>query len=533
MRRSREQVGVALKSAASMSRPVGLALSASLVVIILLAPACLFRDTLRTNRLHSDDFAYLAASRSLDRMAENLFQPHNTHVVPAWRVLTWAVMSAAGSLFHLPRTLMLVAYGALVLTMLSTGLLVRRETGKDWLACAAMMALGTTSVMRSSATWYSSGQTLWAALGVLWMLLWLQAWRTRGGAWRLAAAAAMAWLAGAFWTIGHAAGPVGTAYLWLDERRRARPAAVVPLVATVLSIALAWSLGGRNIDARISFHGRSQNEAADARAGITHTLQSIPEHLVFENLGLEVETTPLQGAALSFVLIGLWVTTWRHGGRPTPMECAGATLLLLAYLVEWTFRGYLPFSSLRGVVPWYDTIPHVGFVLLLAGCADRLSRTSERPPSARAQRLTRRQALALLIALFGMAAVHTRRVETLFMRSVPALNAAESDVYRTHELQLARARYLAEEFASRQRQNLARLDQAQALARRLGVGRAQIAEVFGRIDALELPPVYDALGLLDLPWDGNDVGSAQAREALRGLLAASQPPQAPLRQPAP
>ena len=48
-----------------------------------------------------------------------------------------------------------------------------------------------------------------------------------------------------------------------------------------------------------------------------------------------------------------------------PLECTGLALVLGAYLVEWTVRGYLPFRSLRTInlgmiVPWYDVVPQIG-----------------------------------------------------------------------------------------------------------------------------------------------------------------------------
>ena len=39
-------------------------------------------------RLYSDDVAYMAGSRTWERTVSNLFVPHNTHIVPAWRLVT-------------------------------------------------------------------------------------------------------------------------------------------------------------------------------------------------------------------------------------------------------------------------------------------------------------------------------------------------------------------------------------------------------------------------------------------------------------
>jgi hypothetical protein len=488
----------------------------------------LFREPLETYRLHSDDFEYLSASRTLDRALTNLFRPHNTHIVPVWRVLTWAVVKSAGELANLQRVLSIVAFAALVLVGIGVMGLIARETGRPWLGFAALIGVGTTSVIKSSATWYSSGQTLWAALMILLMLLALQRWRIRGGWLALLLASVAAWAAGGFWTIGHAAGPTGFAYLWADGRRRARWAALVPLTATVFSIALSLAMGGRGIDARISFHGRTEREAASFSAGTSHTMQAIPENLVLQNLGLEGTTTPAQGALLVTLLLLAWVASWWGFGHPNALECAGGTLALTAYVVEWTFRGYLPFSSLRGIVPWYDTIPHVGMVLFGSGWLARLLKMPLiSQGGTHVIRLTFFQMIMLLLFQVWLVGLHAPRVENLYITDVPPLSLDETSVFITREYRLARARYLAHEIAQAQHRDLARLDQANRVAKSLGIGRQQISEIFGRVEVLELPRVYDAIGLFDLPSRGRSLDPARVRAALGPYLQATPMPRIP------
>jgi hypothetical protein len=490
--------------------------------------AWLFREPLMTYRLHSDDFEYLSAARSFDRLMANLFRAHNTHIVPAWRVLCWLAMRVAGRLANLQPVLASFAFLTLIVVALATRKLVSRETGRSWMGMAALIALGTTSVVKSSATWFSSGQTLWAALFILTMLLSLQAWRIRGGWHRLLFAALAAWTAGAFWTIGHAAGPVGAIYLWCDGRRRSRALACVPLFATFVSIAIALVCGGRFINAKISFHGRSEREAVNMISGASHTLQAIPENLLIQNLGIECETSEQQGLLLSCALLSVWIWSWTRWGRPRSLECAGALLVTSAYLVEWSFRGYLPFSSLRGIVPWYDTIPHVGAVLAGFGALDRVLGGVSRPVSSRSiLRLRGAEALGLLAFQLLLLVLHTPRVEALFIGDVPKMTHTEARVFLTHDLRLFRARYLAGEFARLQRLDLARLDRVSDIGHRLGIGRDAIGQAIGRVDLLELPDVYDGLGLLDLPAVGEHKEPNQIRQTLGPLLQASTPPRIP------
>jgi hypothetical protein len=410
------------------------------------------------------------------------------------------------------------------------------------------------------------------------MLAAFQGWRRGGGAWRLVAGALAAWLAGAFWTIGHAAGPVGAVYLWADGRPRRRAAAAVPLFASVLAVVLALVLGGRQINAKISFHGRTSTQAVDPLMGISHTLQAIPENLVLGNLGLVAEATVLQDVALCLALAVVWAGTHTRrtaasdarfpiifsvyviaslgallviiartksltaahlvlppvffvlglivmSDRGSPLERAGAALVLLAYVGEWSFRGYLPFSSLRGIVPWYDSIPQIGAVLFLAGwLAGARPPLPVRSPGP----VTSKGAFGILLFELAMVLVHQPRVDGLFTERVPKMTAEKAKVFVTSDLQKARARDLAELMARRQRRHLARLDRAQAVARRLGIGREGIRLAFGRVDLPELPEVYDATPMLDLPWKGKENDPAVIRHALSEFFAMEPEPTVPV-----
>ncbi len=369
-------------------RPVGRLGVAILGIVIVSAPWLLFfdpiglpgrahlaRDPISIYRIYSDDFAYIAASRNLERTLSNLFVPHNTHIVPAWRVLTWALVAWAGSLEKIPEVLAEAAYGILVAVMLLMGRLVARETGRTGLGLAAMAAMGTTSVIAPSACWYSAGQTLWAGFGILAALWYAQCWRRSHSFAALILAGVSAMLAGWFWTIGHIAGPAAALYLWLDGRPKWRWGAFAPLAGSVLAVTLGMSLGGDKIDSTVSFHGRTTREAARPVEGFLHTAQAIPENLVLGNLGLTTKTTQTQGMTLTLVLTGIWfVQRIRQGGPRAfnPLECTGAAVVLGSYLVEWTVRGYFSFRLLRtinmgGIVPWYDTVPQIGAVLFVAG----------------------------------------------------------------------------------------------------------------------------------------------------------------------
>jgi hypothetical protein len=164
----------------AMRRPIGRWAALGLFVATAAAPWALFfdpiaftssghvvRDPLAIYRVYSDDFAYLAASRDLPRTIGNLFSPHNTHIVPAWRILTWMLSACAGSLERVPEVLAVASYAILIAVMILAGRLVARETASRVAGGAAAIGVGTTSLMLAPATWYSAGQPLWAGFATL------------------------------------------------------------------------------------------------------------------------------------------------------------------------------------------------------------------------------------------------------------------------------------------------------------------------------------------------------------------------------
>ena len=94
----------------SLSRPAGRFTVVLLALLIVVAPAWLFADSLRYYRVQGDDFAYVGSSRTFARAVDHLFMPHNAHIVPAWRLLTWVFVASAGSIANLPRVLGLATF---------------------------------------------------------------------------------------------------------------------------------------------------------------------------------------------------------------------------------------------------------------------------------------------------------------------------------------------------------------------------------------------------------------------------------------
>lgn len=496
---------------------------AALGIVILLAPLWLFIDSLRYYRVQGDDFAYIGASRTLGRTVDNLFVPHNAHIVPSWRLLTWGLVAWAGRLSELPRVLGIATFAVVPMVMLAVGVLVGRETRNTSVGLIAMAFAGITSVLKSPATWYSAGQTLWAGLGVLLTLLCLQSWRRSGGTWRLALGAICAVIAGGFWTIGHVAGPAGAAYLLADGRPRAWRVALVPLLASIVAVAVSFGLGASKIQVEIRFEGKDGDHAMNVWRGGSHTLQSISETLVIGNLGVAAETSAIQAGILSLAIIGLWLWTFRNGGRPTPLESAGGVILFVGYYVSWTFRSYYTWENLRGVVRWYDAIPHLGAVLFAAGWWSRVWQQDKN-----ASPMTWKGVLGVLALTFGLTLIHEPRSTRLFMDELPKMTADELNVFRIPELQRLRCLVYAEILQAREREHFLRLDRAEAVARRNGITRAAIKAAFGRVMTPGLPDAYDALEMLEVPERGASKDPRNVRELLAPLFEVTPEPPFPL-----
>ncbi len=349
-----------------LARPVWPVVTVLLAVLILRLPAFLLSDELEYFHLHGDDFAYLADCRLGEEPLAKLWEPHNAHVVPLFRLLTASLARGAGSAGMVPSLLGWATYACLVLVMLGAGHFVAWETRRMSLGLAAMVLIGVTTVMEPALTWYSAGQTLWAALAVVGMLVLLQWSRVRGSRFWLAMAAAPALAAPLLWSGGLVAGPVGWAYLRSTTDPRTRRAAWWPLGATVTGAGLILAFGWRGL--RDSLRSEAADSSGWTRAlwGVFHTAQAIPEALIARNLGLDVVTTASQAVVLCVALGLVWGWSRRWNARPSPMEASGALMVLLGFLLAYSFRGRFPFSSLRGL-GWYNTIPQVGAVLFVLG----------------------------------------------------------------------------------------------------------------------------------------------------------------------
>lgn len=507
-------------------RSAGWALTLVVVAALGIAPAWLMYDRLDGFSLKLDDFVYLAQSRTGQALREHLMTPHNAHVVPLFRLWTYGLVTANGGLTRLQDVFLFASYGVLIATMLATGVLVARETRNTAIGLAAMAGLGLSSVLEPAVSWYAAGQAIWAAFAVIVMLLALQSWKRGGRFGWLIAGGIAAFAAPLLWSGGYVAGPVGAAYLWVAGRTGPRRDWLVPLIAVLLTLVVVVALAGRQLARTETFGNTSPHRSLRPLNALIYTAQAIPEELVLHNLGLKVAVSGPQGLVLCLLVAAAWACTRGVPLRPTALEAAGAVMAVFGFLLVCTARSYEQrFDSLRGL-GWYSAIPQVGVILFAAGWwagRSALPGKSEgrlRPP-------TRNGLLAVVVFATVLIVLHKPLIESKLLASVYPPSADELKRFPTRYLQRLRAGYLAAEPAGRQQRFLARLDAIERIALKLGVGRAELRNNFGRVLGPGMPEQVldlDAFDLLVLPGSGRPVDPAVIRASLGDWVAVEPEP---------
>ncbi len=468
-------------------------LIAALAALILAAPAWLYWVELGEFWLWHDDFDYISQSHTWPTTVAHLLEPHNSHVVPIFRVWTFLLVSIARRLPNLQLVFAAATYVGLVAAMLAMGLVVGRETRMTAAGLSAMALLGISTVLHRVVTWYSAGQALWAGTAILLTVALAQAWSRKGGITRLVAVALSAFIAPAVWSGGLLAGPAAVAYLtFAKERRPVRPAlllTVVSLISALLVIALAW---GRIRESKIVWEPRLEVWPRPIQA-ILHTTQALVEACVCGNLGLEVATTERQAMALLFALIVFHAWSRRGAGRWNSLEATGATIAVGSCLLVYFFRGNMPYRELRAL-GWYHAIPQIGAILFAAGWWSAVCRAATPNP-----RITLAQAAAVLLLVVVFCWIHLPREELLVIRSAPALPPGEAERLPTTALLAGRAHYYKGEFHDRQYRALVRLERLDRMLSRLNASPESLRAAFGWVSFPGIPDEHigcDALSLL-------------------------------------
>jgi hypothetical protein len=477
-------------SSAQLDRPAGRLIGAALLGVLIAAPFWVLAPELRAFALLGDDFAYIEDARVWSVTWRRLLEPHNTHVVPSFRLWTFALVSAAGRLANYQRVFAAGSYLGLVAAMIAVGWLTALETRQAVVSRAAMAVLGISTVSHVAVKWYSAGQALWAGTGVVATLLLARAWAIKGGRRRLFLAALMAGAAPAFWTAGLVSGPAAIAYLRAKVGSRARGPAIALAATTIGFLVLLLVLARRRIsEPAIVWEQHPELWPRPVQA-VLHTAQAIIEGLVLGNLGLDVVTTPYQAVALLAGLAAIWAWSHRGRGGASPLEAAGAVTAVGSLLVVFGFRGNIPYGSLRELT-WYPLVAQVGAVLFTAGWWSTLQPAA---PS----RLTLRQAIGVLCLVLLLCMVHVPRAEQMLIAGAPPMTQVEARRFRTPEQRWRRALHFKLERHDRQFRALERLDRLDSLARHIRIDSTALRREFGRVVIPGIPEKQTGSDAFDL-----------------------------------
>ena len=397
-----------------MDRPAPSWTIALCIMALLALPCWLLGDQLRHFCLAGDDFAYVADSRDASRLASNLFKPHNTHVVPLFRIWTFALVKAAGRLSNFATALGVGSYLTFSLSLLAIRHLVVRVTRSQAAGLIAMAMLGLSTVMESVVVWYSAGQALCAGTSIVASLIAIESWLSQGKVWSLALAVAASLAAPGIWMGGLVAGPAAAAYLWFAGRRTSKRAAVAFLMVSVCLAGPLLASVSNEMQRLSQPADRRTGTAAKALEAVRSTCMAIPETLVFRNLGIDAPLTAPQGLVICLAIAWFWF----RGGlrRPNRFEAAGAVLVVGSYLMVYFFRGYMAYEHMR-VVGWYNAIPEIGAILFVAGWWARWRGSDAAEPTAEPSRWTFRCLMAVVSVTCCLLVLHLPRAAPVCRRS--------------------------------------------------------------------------------------------------------------------
>ena len=484
------------------------ALAVLVALSFCLAPLWLWGVPLRWHFLKLDDFVYLARSRTAHALGRSWLTPYNAHVVPLFLLETHLLARLAGTLEAVPAVLGWAGYTTLVLAMATAGHLVAWETGRPARGLIAMAAVGLSSVLGPAVLWYAAGQALASGTMILAMLAALQAWRARGSWWLLGCGLLAAVAAPLFWSAGYTAGPAGSAYLWADGRRGCRRAAVLPLAASLATAIVVGMVAGPAIAAAspLGRAGWSLRDLDRLEPAMAHTAQAVCEALVLNNLGLDAATTPGQALVLVAILAGFWMQSRRRSDPPgpsrrpglpfSPLEAAGAVLVLANFAMIFAVRGTeTTFDNLR-TLGWYHAVPQLGAVLFAAGWWS--GRPGPPPRALEPPRL--RDILAATLFAAVLLLLQAPRADRVIFR-YDGLSAPIPPVAGTTPGRVRTRADLAERARS-QRRALAELDRLEQAARQAGARIEALPAVADRPWVPGMPanlPDFRASDLLDWP----------------------------------
>jgi hypothetical protein len=321
--------------------------------------------------LFDDDFPIIRSSWTWTDTVDNLWRPWNEHAMPLGRLTTWSIVQLAGDI---PRVSAFAALQGPVAVLFGMWLLfvfMRRESGHPFYGLAAMILFGVTLKYNEAVVWFAASFAVLAMNTLLLALLAAQRWRMQNRLRDLALCIVWSALAPGWFAIGILAGPLCCIYLF----RRRTWAWLAPVAGTALFLMISLS---RNLDAiqyAEHFQGQSATQAFQPLTGAALTGRIIVDNLVLglQALGTSCPTFAIVPILLLLIAVASWwgVKAVQSGATPQLLSVAGS-LILLPYLLAYSFRANWPYEDM--MIGWtrYNLLPYLGLVILI--CAGLPSR---------------------------------------------------------------------------------------------------------------------------------------------------------------
>jgi hypothetical protein len=364
-------------AATTEKRAAGLAFR-ELIVLAFLAAWLPYMRPLLAPVLVGDDFDLLAESRTWQRTVEHLWQPHNEHVMPLCRLLTFVLEHLAVRLTFVPAVFTFVGPLALWLAMLLVYLFVRRELGHPLYGLLALVLFGVTTMYHQAVYWYAASFTILALDTILLGLLAAQRWRQTRRPIYLVLTCLAALLAPGWFAIGVLAAPLFAIYLLAPTREeqtsllsRLLPA-LLPALGTGLFLAVSLYHSGHRIMHLEHYRGRTAAEAFEPFQGLRITARSVVDNLLIGQLGSHLEGGFVYEPFVYILFIAAVVVAvrWGRPARDRRLMLLGLALVFVTYWIIYSARatwGYeeAPMTNLA----WtrYHLLPHLGLVLFFCG----------------------------------------------------------------------------------------------------------------------------------------------------------------------
>ena len=345
------------------------------LALIVALSAGLYWGNIAHPTLFFDDFELVRDSLTWPSTFHNLLIPHNEHMSPVLRLVTFVFLKMAG-LGHVALVCSLFSIGALCGNVALLFRLLRMEGLKEGPALAGAAVFGITSVYFEAVEWYSASYVSLAVLFILAGFLAINAAvaQKSWGLWVIVNILAL--LAESSFSSGILAGALFPIYAWLatsSEKTGRLNAVMRTLPGTMVYLALYLVFARPHMEHLTHYGGKSAFQALSIWPALANTSRALLDVTLLGNVGrlghsIGAHLPDILAAALTLGLIGWAVIATLRGRRLTALALWFLTLNLI---LVYAFRNFFPYSE---TIFWgrYHIFSQIGLAILVAGGLDRI-----------------------------------------------------------------------------------------------------------------------------------------------------------------